>query len=156
MLKNLFKGKDEQGKQKAEPEKTEEIKSEVPTNESETQEIKNNESDKPEIKEEQEPENDIKASDEQAVPIQSTEVAGNGLNIQDLVTKDDLNVRFSALEAKLDAIIQENTDLKNQNDDLKEKYENPNFGTTVRKGTIESDKKVSQYQSFEDYSKNFR
>jgi hypothetical protein len=125
---------------------------EVKTNEVETSKVEteNNEVDKGkstdvvDTKEEKVEETDKKeeptapteeetAKDEEptAPQVEETEPQGNGIDINDLVTKDMLAQRLSALEAKFDAVVKENSDLKNQlsnkNDELngmKDKYEN--------------------------------
>lgn len=78
--------------------------------------------------------------------VAEVEPTGNGIRLEDLVTKDDLTERLSAIEAKLDAVIKENMDLK-------DKYENKDFGNFQKKGMIEKDKQANT--SFEEYSKNF-
>lgn len=86
--------------------------------------------------------------------VQTVEPLGNGLRIEDVVMKDELQERLSAMDAKLDALIKENEDLRNQNSSLLEKYENKDFGTTIKKGMPERGKSAD-YVSFEEYSKNF-
>ena len=46
--------------------------------------------------------------------VQEVEPVGNGVRVEDLVTKDELMERLSAFEAKFDALVKENTDLKDQ------------------------------------------
>lgn len=88
----------------------------------------------------------------------------NAIPINELVTKEDLTARLSAFEAKLDAVIKENQDLKDklaqsQQDanDLRDKYENKDFGTLSRKGVAERDKSAESTfgETFESYSKRF-
>lgn len=100
------------------------------------------------------------ADEQQAQQVSEVEPVGNGLRIEDLVTKDMLAERLSALEAKFDAVVKENSDLKNElsarNDELngmKDKYENKDFGNETKKGVPTQDKYAND--SFETYSKQF-
>lgn len=92
--------------------------------------------------------------EEQEVPttqpgqVQETQPQGNGVRVEDLVTKEELAEKFAALEAKYEAVIKENTDLKN-------KYENPDFGNHQRQGLIPQDEEQRQYEDFDSYSKKF-
>lgn len=154
---------------------------EVKTNEVETSKIEtqNNEVDKDkstdvvETKEDKveetekkeettEPTNEETTKDETpTVPqVEETEPVGNGLRVEDLVTKDMLAERFSALEAKLEAILKENQDLKNEItsksnelDGLKDKYENKDFGNFQKQGMVKQDKIANS--SFDEYSRQF-
>ena len=91
---------------------------------------------------------------EQTVPttqpgqVQETPPQGNGVRVEDLVTKEELAEKFAALEAKYEAVIKENTDLKN-------KYENPDFGNHQRQGLVPQDEEQRQYEDFDAYSKKF-
>ena len=78
--------------------------------------------------------------------VQEVEEKGNGISVNDLVTKEELAERFAALEAKFDAVVKENQDLKN-------KYENKDFGNYQKQGNIESEK--PKYEDFDSYSKSF-
>lgn len=78
--------------------------------------------------------------------VQETEVKGNGINVNDLVTRDELAERFAALEAKFEAVVKENQDLK-------DKYENKDFGNYQKQGVLENEQ--PKYQDFDSYSKNF-
>jgi hypothetical protein len=69
-----------------------------------------------------------------------------GIAVGDLVTKEELMEKLSALEAKFDAVVKEN-------EDLKDKYENKDFGNNVRKGVMEKDKIANS--TFEEYSRQF-
>lgn len=99
--------------------------------------------------------------EEQTAPeVEETEPVGNGIRIEDLVTKDELMERLSAFEAKFEAVVKENTDLKNQlsaakeeSNGLKEKYENKDFGNFGRQGVMEKNKDVNE--TFESYSRQF-
>lgn len=72
---------------------------------------------------------------------------GNGVRVEDLVTKDELAERFAALEAKFEAVVKENQDLK-------QKYENQDFGTQQKQGNYDTENSP-KYESFESYSKGF-
>ena len=92
--------------------------------------------------------------------VNETETAGNGIRVEDLVTKDLLAERLAAIEAKLDAVVKENSDLKTElsskNDELdgmKDKYENKNFGGFQRQGVMQKDKSAND--TFDGYSKDF-
>ena len=154
---------------------------EVKTNEVETSKVEteNNEVDKEkstdvvETKEEKVEETDKKeeptapteeetAKDEEptAPQVEDTEPQGNGIDINDLVTKDMLAQRLSALEAKFDAVVKENQDLKDQLyskseelDGMKDKYENKDFGNFQKQGVQVRDRQANS--SFDEYSKQF-
>lgn len=109
-----------------------------------------------------EPTNEGTTKDETptAPQVEETEPVGNGLRVEDLVTKDMLAERFSALEAKLEAIVKENQDLKNKLTDkdnelngMKDKYENKDFGNFQKQGMINQDKIANS--SFDEYSRQF-
>ena len=92
--------------------------------------------------------------------VNETEPSGNGIRVEDLVTKDMLAERLSALEAKFDAVVKENSDLKeqlsNKSDELKgmqDKYENKDFGGFQKQGIMDKNKYANS--SFEEYSKQF-
>lgn len=92
--------------------------------------------------------------------VEDTEPQGNGVRVEDLVTKEMLAERLAALEAKFDAVVKENGDLKNQLstkseelDGMKDKYENKDFGNFQKQGMQVKDKSANS--SFEEYSKAF-
>lgn len=92
--------------------------------------------------------------------VEETEPQGNGININDLVTKDMLTERLSALEAKFDAVVKENTDLKDKlsksqekTNGLRDKYENKDFGNFNKQGVSTKNKDANE--TFESYSKQF-
>ena len=85
--------------------------------------------------------------------VQETETAGNGVRIEDLVTKEELADRLSALEAKFDAVLKENGDLKNKLSVMEDKYENKDFGNFQKQGMIEKDKQANS--TFDEYAKQF-
>ena len=76
------------------------------------------------------------------------------------ITVEDILSMISALQAKVDAVVKENGDLKNavanKDDELKglrDRYETPDFGNTQKKGIVTKDKFAND--SFEEYSKQF-
>lgn len=85
--------------------------------------------------------------------VQETETAGNGVRIEDLVTKEELAERLSAMEAKCDAVLKENRDLKNKLSAMEDKYENKDFGNFQKQGMIEKDKQANS--TFDEYAKQF-
>ena len=121
------------------PKKEEEIKEEV-----KEEECKSCEQD---VEKEEE-------SDENPKVEEIEEVKPNAIRVEDIVTKADLQEILSAFNAKLDAIIKENQDLKDANSKMHEKYEVGDFGNEIKNGTMNV-KPASQYQSFDEYSKQF-
>lgn len=92
--------------------------------------------------------------------VVETEPVGNGIRIEDLVTKDMLAERLSAIEAKFNAVVKENSDLKEklsardtELEGMKDKYENKDFGNFQRQGLQVKDKEANS--SFEEYSRQF-
>lgn len=88
-----------------------------------------------------------------AQQVQTTETAGNGVRVEDLVTKEELTERLSSLEAKFDAVLKENGDLKEKLSAMEDKYENKDFGNFQRQGVMNKDKDANS--SFDEYSKQF-
>ena len=106
-----------------------------------------------EDKAEQKPE--VPAMEEEAQPVEEEveqpqvveeQTPSNGVRLEDLVTKDELASRLAALEAKYDAVIKENQDLK-------DKYENKDFGNFQKQGMLEKNKEANS--TFDEYSKQF-
>lgn len=154
---------------------------EVKTNEVETSKVEteNNEVDKEkstdvvETKEEKVEETDKKeeptapteeeaAKDEEPTEpeVQTTEQQGNGVRVEDLVTKELLAERLAAFEAKFNAVVKENEDLKEklsskseELNGMKDKYENKDFGNFQKQGVMQKDKLANS--SFDEYSKAF-
>lgn len=92
--------------------------------------------------------------------VEDTPPQGNGVRVEDLVTKEMLAERLAALEAKFDAVVKENNDLKEklsskseELDGMKDKYENKDFGNFQRQGVMTKDKSANS--SFDEYSKAF-
>jgi len=104
---------------------------------------------------EKETEEEKPAEEEQSgePQVQETEPTGNGIRIEDLVTKEMLAERFASLEAKIDALVKENGDLKSELSATKEKYEGKDFGGFQKQGVMERDSYAED--TFETYSKNF-
>lgn len=90
---------------------------------------------------------------DEAPQVQQTDTAGNGARLEDLVTKDELAERLASLEAKFDAVLKENVDLKDKLSAMEEKYENKDFGNFQRQGVMEKNKEANN--SFDEYSKQF-
>lgn len=84
---------------------------------------------------------------------EETEPTGNGIRIEDVVTKDYLAERQAALEAKIDAVIKENSDLKEKLAFMEKKYEDSDFGDLSKKGVMTKDSDANS--SFDEYSKQF-
>lgn len=80
--------------------------------------------------------------------VTETEGESNGLRIEDLVTKDELMARLSAFEAKYDALVKENQSLK-------DKYENNDFGGMQKRGVMQKER-GNQTSKFDDYSRDFK
>ena len=86
--------------------------------------------------------------------VNETPAVGNGIRVEDIVTKDDLKIALDSLSAKLDAIIKENTDLKAANEHIRQKYEdNGDFGGEQKQGL--DTKQRSANETFAEYSKQF-
>lgn len=114
-----------------------------------------------ETKKEQEGTTD-KESEEELVKVETVEEepAGNGVRVEDLVTKDILTEKLAAFEAKYDALIKENQDLKaellksqTEAQGLHNKYEKGDFGGNAARGLVKSDNHAQD--TFESYSKQF-
>ena len=93
--------------------------------------------------------------------VKETKETHDAIRIEDLMTMDQFNSRFSAFEAKFDAVLKENEDLKaklaassKEAGELKEKYENKDFGSQQKQGMSAPDKNANL--SFEEYAKQFR
>lgn len=102
----------------------------------------------------------VKDEEPTAPQVNETEPQGNGIRVEDLVTKEMLAERLAAIEAKFDAVVKENSDLKeqlsakdNELNGMKDKYENKDFGNFQKQGVQVKDKIANS--SFEEYSKQF-
>ena len=101
---------------------------------------------------------------EQVVEVEET---GNARPIEDYALKEDVMQLIQALNAKLDAVVKENSDLKeklagkddelhnkeNELNGMREKYENKDFGNTQKQGIMTKDKSANE--TFEEYAKSF-
>lgn len=92
-------------------------------------------------------------NDDEKQVVEEVEPAGNGVRVEDLVTKDDLAEKLAALEAKFDAVIKENGDLKNEVSRLQDKYEDKDFGGLSAQGVMQKDENANS--TFDEYSKKF-
>ena len=100
----------------------------------------------------------VEKTDEQAteeIPneVSETTETGNGVRVEDLVTKEELTERLAALEAKFDAVLKENGDLKEKLSGMEEKYERKDFGTFQKQGMVGKDKDANN--TFDEYAKQF-
>ena len=100
----------------------------------------------------------VEKTDEQAteeIPneVSETPETGNGVRVEDLVTKEELTERLAALEAKFDAVLKENGDLKEKLSGMEEKYERKDFGTFQKQGMVGKDKDANN--TFDEYAKQF-
>ena len=130
--------------EKAEPAKEEKV-------EEKTEKVEEKKEEKPESKEEPKKED---AGEEPTEPqVQETEPEGNGIRIEDLVTKEMLAERLQAFEAKFDAVVKENEDLKNKLSAMADKYEEHDFGGLQKQGMMEKDRYAEA--TFDEYSKKF-
>lgn len=138
---------------------TEEVQKEVETKNVES-EVENGEKE-PKVKEK--PTNE--ATETQTPTVEETAEQGNGMSIDDLVTKADLDERLSAINSKIDAFFNETKGLlekanaekdkaKEETAGLKSKYEEGDFGNQLRKGTPEKDKSAND--SYDEYCKQFK
>lgn len=89
-----------------------------------------------------------------------TPPTGNGIRVEDLVTTEMLNDKLSALIAKFEAVVKENSDLKDALDKkgdelskMQDKYENKDFGGSQKRG-MDNDSKYAN-DTFEEYAKQF-
>ena len=137
-----------------------EVDKEKSTDVVENKEEKVEETEKKEETTEPTEEETTKDEEPTAPQVDETEPQGNGIRVEDLVTKEMLAERLSALEAKFDAVVKENSDLKDklsskseELDGMKDKYENKDFGNFQKQGMQVKDKSANS--SFDEYSKAF-
>ena len=149
------------GKKKKEKEQTaEEVKEEVTVENGEKapEEAPAEEKTEEKVEEEsaatEEKGSDEKAEEPEPAPeAEEVEPVGNGVRIEDLVTKDELTERIAAMDSKLEALVKENTDLKDALSKMREKYEDKDFGGFQKQGFVEPDKLAED--TFESYSRAF-
>lgn len=102
---------------------------------------------------ESQPEPETSEQEVQEPRVEQTEEQGNGVRLEDLVTKDDLAERLSAFEAKFEAILAENKALTEKLAQMSEKYEEHDFGGFARQGVQQKDSFANE--TFDSYSKQF-
>ena len=102
----------------------------------------------------------VEPGKEEVPVVQETTPSGNGVRVEDLVTKDDLASALSAIEAKMAALTKENEDLKQKlteanetADKLHQKYEVGDFGGLTSKGATTNSRETGE--TFDSYCRNF-
>ena len=152
---NLFrkKKKENTSVEKEEVKKTEEKEETKMTPETkEEEEVETEETSKTEEREVEEPEKET----EPDPTVDSTPDEGNGIPLEAVALKDEVKLwikeALSAMQAKVDAVEKENTDLKDalakaksESDGLRDKYErNGDFGSEQKRGSMFGVKSVSK------------
>lgn len=146
----------------------EEIEETKKTEQVETKEEPKNE-EAVETKTEEAKEEEVKDEEEKPV-VEEESNSAKGIAIEDLMTKQEFDEKMSAFEAKFEALVKENADLKEQNaqlldgknkaeaetENMRNKYERPDFGNVATKNIGNNGGTQSQYQSFDEYSKQFQ
>ncbi len=146
-----------------------EVKKEEVKTEEKVEENKKDEATKPVAEDKVETEDKKEVETEEAETVDKVEPTeqvaeiepeGNGRSIDDYMLKDDVMALISALNAKIDAVVKENSDLKDakakadsEAEDLRNKYEKGDFGTNQKQGVMAKDKTANE--DFESYSKQF-
>ena len=161
---NLFrkKKKENTSVEKEEVKKTEEKEETKTTPETKKEEeVKTKETANTEEPEVEEPEKET----EPDPTVDSTPDEGNGIPLEQVALKDEVKLwikeALSAMQAKVDAVEKENTDLKDalakaksESDGLRDKYErNGDFGSEQKRGSmfgIKSDSKEKGAVSYKD------
>lgn len=122
-----------------------------------------------EVEEKADDKEEDEAEEEKEVEVQSETKSANAIRIEDVVTKEELDEKLQAFEAKYFALAEENKQLKEANaklldeknkaetetEEMKNKYERSDFGNITTKGAGSNSDKGSSYQSFDEYSKDF-
>ena len=159
---NLFrkKKKENTSVEKEELKKTEEKEETKMTPETKKEEeVKTKETAKTEETEVEEPEKET----EPAPTVDSTPDEGNGIPLEQVALKDEVKLwikeALSAMQAKVDAVEKENTDLKDalakaksESDGLRDKYErNGDFGSEQKRGSMFGVKSVSKEKGAVSY-----
>lgn len=159
---NLFrkKKKENTSVEKEELKKTEEKEETKTTPETkEEEEVETEETEKTEETEVEEPEKET----EPAPTVDSTPDEGNGIPLEQVALKDEVKLwikeALSAMQAKVDAVEKENTDLKDalakaksESDGLRDKYErNGDFGSEQKRGSMFGVKSVSKEKGAVSY-----
>jgi hypothetical protein len=146
--------------------KTDEVEKKVEETETETETEKENNATNPNGADEKKTETEVEVEKETETPeseevkeevetpvVEQTTEQGNGIRVEDLVTKDLLAERLQAMESKMEALIKENKDLTEKLSSMSEKYEEKDFGTVSRKGVQEKNSYANE--TFDEYSKQF-
>ena len=159
---NLFrkKKKENTSVEKEEVKKTEEKEETKTTPEAKKEEeVKTKETAKTEETEVEEPEKEA----EPAPTVDSTPDEGNGIPLEEVALKKEVRLwikeALSAMQAKVDAVEKENTDLKDalakaksESDGLRDKYErNGDFGSEQKRGSMFGVKSVSKEKGAVSY-----
>ncbi len=159
---NLFrkKKKENTSVEKEEVKKTEEKEETKTTPETKKEEeVKTEETAKTEEAKGAEPAKETAA----APTVDSTPDEGNGIPLEAVALKDEVRLwikeALSAMQAKVDAVEKENTDLKDElakakseSDGLRDKYErNGDFGSEQKKGSMFGVKSVSKEKGAVSY-----
>ena len=159
---NLFrkKKKENTSVEKEEVKKTEEKEETKTTPETKKEEeVKTKETAKTEETELEEPEKET----EPDPTVDSTPDEGNGIPLEAVALKDEVKLwikeALSAMQAKVDAVEKENTDLKDalakaksESDGLRDKYErNGDFGSEQKRGSMFGVKSVAKEKGAVSY-----
>lgn len=159
---NLFRKKKKENTSVDEKEvkKTEEKEETKTTPETKKEEeVKTKETAKTEETEVEEPEKEA----ESAPTVDSTPDEGNGIPLEEVALKKEVKLwikeALSAMQAKVDAVEKENTDLKDalakaksESDGLRDKYErNGDFGSEQKRGSMFGVKSVSKEKGAVSY-----
>ena len=159
---NLFrkKKKENTSVEKEEVKKTEEKEETKMTPETkEEEEVETEETEKTEEEKVEEPEKET----EPAPTVDSTPDEGNGIPLEQVALKDEVKLwikeALSAMQAKVDAVEKENTDLKDalakaksESDGLRDKYErNGDFGSEQKRGSMFGVKSVAKEKGAVSY-----
>jgi hypothetical protein len=137
------------------------------TEEKETEEVKADEKTETETEIEPKKEEEVEVKEEEKVeekteqPIVEQEMEDNiAIPIDQIVTKEYLLEQLNSLNAKFDAVIKENKDLKDKLeesnskvDQMSKKYEEHDFGNVSKNGVTTKDTKANE--SFDEYCSKF-
>ena len=125
----------------------------------EEEEVETEETEKTEEEKVEEPEKET----EPAPTVDSTPDEGNGIPLEQVALKDEVKLwikeALSAMQAKVDAVEKENTDLKDalakaksESDGLRDKYErNGDFGSEQKRGSMFGVKSVAKEKGAVSY-----
>ena len=149
------------GREMPEEKKTEKVEETKDADTEKVEETKPDETEKVEETDTEKVEEKTIEPEKEEVPVvQETTPSGNGVRVEDLVTKDDLASALSAIEAKMAALTKENEDLKQKlteanetADKLHQKYEVGDFGGLTSKGATTNSRETGE--TFDSYCRNF-